>query len=241
VSGPLVPPGPQPGSNGIGLFTIGVSPIGDIPVFSYWTTVISQYSNSSILTGIIASFQAATDQTQNFNSLYDNVINLPTAQGAGLDVLGRIVGVTRTVQLPLGLNYFGFQQAGAPGFGQAPFFAGQAVTNNYQLPDATFRVLITAKALSNISDGSIPSINNILRTLFPNQGNAYVADGVSSGGANMTMAYVFNFPLTPVQLAIVQQSGVLPKSVGVGLSVLVNQHPRFTLDTSVLGGSDTLG
>lgn len=236
MTGPLVPAGPQPGSNGIGLFTIGVSPIGTISPFSFWTTVISQYANSPILIGIISSFQAATDQTANFDSLYDNILNIETASGYGLDVLGRIVGVTRTVQLSNGLTYFGFEQAGAPGFGQAPFSLGQAVTQNYQLPDSTFRLLVYAKALSNISDGSIPSINQILLTLFPGRGNCYVTDNL-----NMTLSYRFNFALSQVELAIIQQAGVLPKPTGVGALVVIDTGGLFVLDTSMLDGTDVLG
>jgi hypothetical protein len=37
----------------------------------------------------------------------------------------------------------------------------------------------------------------------------------------MTMAYVFTFGLTPVELAIVQNSGVLPKSTGVAATVVL--------------------
>jgi len=72
-----------------------------------------------------------------------------------------------------------------------------------------------AKALANISDGSIPSINQVLMKLFPSRGNCYVADG-----ENMTLAYTFAFTLTPVENAIVSQSGVLPKTVGVAASVV---------------------
>ena len=37
---------PAPGSNAIGTFIIGASPIGDIPVFDPWQTVISQVENT---------------------------------------------------------------------------------------------------------------------------------------------------------------------------------------------------
>ena len=41
---------PKTGSNGIGGFVIGVSPIGDIPPFDFWKTIISQYANSDVIT-----------------------------------------------------------------------------------------------------------------------------------------------------------------------------------------------
>jgi hypothetical protein len=72
-----------------------------------------------------------------------------------------------------------------------------------------YRVLVKAKALANICDGSIPAINQILLLLFPGRGNCYVADG------DMLMTYTFEFPLTPVEGAIVAQSGILPRTAGV--------------------------
>jgi hypothetical protein len=49
-TGPPHPPAPTeiPDSS-IGQFQIGVSPIGTIVPFSYWSTIISQYANSPIM------------------------------------------------------------------------------------------------------------------------------------------------------------------------------------------------
>ena len=38
---------------------------------------------------------------------------------------------------------------------------------------------------------------------------------------NMAMQYVFTFGLTPVEYAILTQSGVLPKPVGVSASLVI--------------------
>jgi Protein of unknown function (DUF2612) len=245
-TGPPYPP--QSTENGIGQFVIGVSPLGDIPAFNYWLTVISQYANSPILTAIIANWFASIDQTQNLDTFYDDIWNIQTAQGYGLDVWGRIVGVTRNLTIPSPTNWFGFEEAGATSleFNQGTFYSGINLTSNFRLGDNAFRTLIYAKAMSNISNGSIHSINAILMTLFPNRGNAYVQDGTThiaffgfeeasptsqpfnqaefyngnfAGG--MTMVYTFNFPLQPYELAIVQTSGVMPKPSGVQASVLI--------------------
>lgn len=216
MSGPDYPPSPGPDSNSIGNFVIGVSTIGDIPPFNYLRTIISQYANSEILTRLIANMDAYIDQTANFQSLFDMIWNVDTAQGYGLDVWGRIVGVSRTLNVVSPGDYFGFQEAlpGSQPFNQSPFYIGTPLTTNYELSDSAFRVLIFAKALSNICDGSIPAINQILMKLFPNRGNAYVVDGL-----DMTMIYKFEFVLTPVELAIVLQSGVLPKPTVVSATV----------------------
>lgn len=209
---------PRAGSNAIGSFIIGVSPIGDINFFDVWSTIISQYANSPIITTLITNLDEYLDPTVNLDSFFDLVWNVDTAQGWGLDVWGRIVGVSRTLSVQLTDQYFGFEEAGvsANPFNTQPFFSGQQLNNNFILTDSAYRVLILAKALANICDGSIPAINQILLNLFPNRGNCYVKDNL-----DMTMTYHFDFALSPVELAIVEQSGALPKSTGVASNVTV--------------------
>jgi Protein of unknown function (DUF2612) len=208
-------PRPIPSSNAIGRFSIGLSPIGTIPAFDEWSTVLSQYANSPGITGVIVSMFQALDMTQNFDNFFDAYFNLATAYGAGLDNWGRILQVSRVLQLPAA-TYFGFHEAlpGIDTFGFGTFFSPGNATNNYALSDSEYRILLLAKAAANISDGSIKSINSILMGLFPNRGNAWVTDG-----QNMTLVYTFAFPLSVVEQAIVQQSGVLPKPTGVLASV----------------------
>lgn len=213
---PRYPAGGAPGGNAIGTFQIGVSPIGSISPWDEWKTVISQYANSPILDEMIASFNAAADQTENVDNLYDMIWNIQTAEGYGLDVWGRIVGVGRTLKFPsTGEIPFGFQEANSwTGFGQGGFYSGGGTTGNFVLGDSDFRTLIYAKAAGNISDGSIPSANKILLTLFPLRGTCYVADGL-----DMSMTYTFQFALNPIELAIVELSGVLPNPAGVAIKV----------------------
>jgi hypothetical protein len=140
MSGPPYPryaPGFAPGSNAIGTFQIGISPIGTLTPYDEWASVISQYANSSKLTALITRFNAALDQTQNMESLYDLVWNIATAAGWGLDVWGRIVDVPRTLHLPGSATYLGFQEAGGSwtGFNQGGFYSGQAISDNYDLSD----------------------------------------------------------------------------------------------------------
>lgn len=216
MSGPEPYNQPGPEDNAIGNFIIGVSTIGDIPSFNVWKTIISQYANSPILTRLIENMFAYLDQTQNFQNFYDTVINIDTAQGYGLDVWGRRLDVSRTLTVPGNQMFFGYEEAGqqAQPFNQAPFYSGQQIGDNFVLTDSAYHVLLFAKAAANICDGSIPAINSILMTLFPNRGNAYVVDGL-----DMTMTFKFEFTLSPVELAIVGQSGVLPTSTGVSYSV----------------------
>lgn len=181
----------------------------------YAQTVLSQYANSQRMLTILEGWNQSLDPANLINFWYQQVWNLSTAQGYGLDVWGRIVGVSRVLKISSG-KYFGFSEANdltEEGFNSAPFYSGSSVTSNFRLSDEGFRQLIYAKALANITDGSILSINAILMTLFAGQGDAYVQDN-----GNMTMTYVFKFVPTDVQVSIIQNSGVLPRPTGVGVN-----------------------
>lgn len=176
-------------------------------------TIISQYAASPSLTQVVESMNEWLDPTADLDAFYAYVWNVATAVGWGLDVWGRIVGVGRVVQVATGEILFGFEEAtdaSAAPFNQGVFYAGAGVTSSYALSDDAYRTLIYAKALSNISNGSIAAINQILRNLFPGRGNCYCTDGL-----DMTMTYTFDFTLTAVELAVVSQSGVLSKPAGI--------------------------
>jgi hypothetical protein len=208
---PRFAPGAGPGQNGIGLFRIGISPLGEIPAWDPWSQIVSQYANSQAIDDLLLSFNSAMDQTENIESIFDLIWNIATAQGYGLDVLGRILNIKRTIPIGGSTSYLGFNEAGSfTGFGQGILYSGGTVTTNFTLVDQDYRTLLYAKAASNITDGSIPSVNQILLTLFPGRGACFVADGL-----NMSITYTFNFTLSAVELAIVQFSGVLPTASGV--------------------------
>ena len=203
---------------------LGENPLARIRVpaivaeaFDASATIISQYANSPILTQLIANIAEYIDPAAKLNAFYNLVWNVDTAVGYGLDVLGRIVGVNRVLRLPAAVPYLGFEQAAptAYPFGEGIFYGGGNATTNYALSDAAFRRLVLAKAAANICDGSIPAINAILMALFPGYGNCYVTDGL-----DMTMTYTFTGPLSPVDLAIVAQSGVLPRPAGVSATIV---------------------
>jgi len=73
-------------------------------------TIISQYGASPILNQLIQNMNAYIDPSANINSFYNMAWNVDTAEGWGLDVWGRIVGVSRVVQISQ--VYLGFGEAG---------------------------------------------------------------------------------------------------------------------------------
>lgn len=209
------PPSPNTGAidagAGIGTeFMIGGSP------FDWQQTIISQYANSPRLMNWCANFAASLDQGQNLDDFYDFLWNIQTCLSYGLDVWGRIVVINRTLQVST--RFFGFEE-GLPDydpFNVSPFYTGGATTAAFVLGDDAYRLLILAKAAANISYGSIQGLNQILQLLFPNRGPCYVIDN-----EDMTMVYHFGFVPSPVELAIIETSNVLPRPTGVKVSVEV--------------------
>lgn len=177
-------------------------------------TLLSQYANSPIIIGLIGALNYALDRKAAINAFYRMVWNIETAEGYGLDIWGRIVGVSRALFVSDSL-YLGFSAStDAVPFGSGIFWGSARLTPNFKLTDIAYRRLILAKAALNITDSSIPAINAILRALFPNYGNVYVRDN-----NDMTLTYVFGSALSKVDYAIVSQSGALPKPVGVSFDV----------------------
>jgi hypothetical protein len=185
-------------------------------------TIISQYGQSPTMLALIDRMNEYIDPTVDIGEFYRMVWNIDTAEGVFLDIWGRIIGVDRFLQLTDTDPILGFDNASSPPdwtpFGFGRFASGPGITGGqaFSLPDDAYRVLILTKALSNIVATSARSLNQLLRNLFPGRGRVFVRD---LGG--MKMEFVFNFSLTPVEYAIVAQSGALPHPAGVFYSVSV--------------------
>jgi uncharacterized protein DUF2612 len=201
--------------------SLGPNPTG----FDPEETIISQYANSPTITQLIASMSDYFDPTANLVAFYNNVWNIDSAVGFGLDTWGRIVGVSRLLQLPYSAPTFGFYTGDSSfqPFNQAPFSPGVNATQTFSLPDAPYRTLILVKAFGNICRPTAPAINTMLNNLFEGRGRCYVQD---YGG--MAMSYAFEFTLTPVEYAILTQVGVPPRPAGVEVFIVqVNQANTF--------------
>jgi hypothetical protein len=190
-------------------------------------TFLSQYANSTRLITLIENLNECIDPSADIDAFYDNVWNIDTAVGYGLDVWGRIVGLPngRILKIPTTEINLGFSQAGtasATPFGSGVFYNGIHETQNFALADGAFRTLILVKAMANILDGSIPGYNKLLQLLFAGRGRCYVNDI-----GNMQMRFTFEFYLEPFEMAILTQSGVLPRPTGVLASIIQIPVPNI--------------
>lgn len=196
-------------------------------------TLLSQYANSPIIVGIITGINDVLDPQHTADEFYNMLWNLSTASSWGLDIWGRIVGVTRNVQMsdPDAVT-FGFsttpQSAQFTPFNTAPFSGSGSNFGTYALPDNLFRELIVIKAASNILYATAPNINKYLLTIF-NDRAYYKITG------HMTAKYVFEFELSAFQRLIVYTLKLLPEPCGVLVSYEENSvSTTFGFDGSGL-------
>jgi hypothetical protein len=193
-------------------------------------TVISQYANSPTIMRLIHNMNTYIDPTADIDNFYDFIWNVDTAQGFGLDIWGEIVNISRYLLISEAQTYFGFQDglsnADYAPFGQESFYSGEAAaTQTYALSDDNYRTLIMAKALANISISTPSSINQLLRNIFG--GRAYCVDL-----GNMMMQYIFEYVLTPLQRAIITQSGIMLRPTGVYATMMTTVLPCFGFSES---------
>jgi hypothetical protein len=111
-------------------------------------TIISQYGNSATISQLIQNMNNYIDPRADIDNFFSFIWDVDQAQGFGLDIWGRIVGVSREI-----------------------------FTNPVDfLSDTAFRQLILLKALSNISATTAPAINQLLQNWMAGRGRCYVSD-----------------------------------------------------------------
>ena len=115
---------------------------------NYTETIISQYGNSPAILSLLDSFNSAVEPYADIDNFYVWVWDVSTAQGFGLDIWGRIVGVSRTI----------------------PTNPATVLT------DAQFLQLILLKSLANISRDTSYAINTLLLEWMAGRGRTYVND-----------------------------------------------------------------
>ncbi len=113
-------------------------------------TLLSKFAGSPILVALISSFNAAMDPTGQIENFYKYIWNVRTAVGNGLNIWGKIVGVSRVVPSPVPIT----------------------------LDDADYQTLILVKAAANIGNVTVPTLNKLLMAIFGGSGLVYVQDNL---------------------------------------------------------------
>lgn len=140
--------------------------------FDIGLTIQSQYSASPHIVALVNGFWSCLDPSADIELIFNKMINPITAEGFGLDVWGRIVAIGREyVSKDITPSYWGYK---APlgidnprmrNFNNAPFY--KEITGKVKLNDQAYRTYIFLKAMINIGNGSLSSLNRMISVLFP--------------------------------------------------------------------------
>lgn len=169
--------------------------------------------------------------------------NLDTAKGKQLDVLGRIIGPSRTITgTTFTRAYYGYMLYGdtAP-FTFNPMLVygaedGDVQFRNYtegqqslyDLTDEEYRVILKLAIVRNNSNASVKSIDDILNALFGAE--CYFIDRM-----NMTIGFLVGANLFRV-FNIAKATGLLPAPAGVGVSIVFVPDIKNIFSYSSYGG-----
>ena len=199
----------------------------DFTSFDTWDiaeTVQSQYATSKRMRAVIDAFWQAINPKADIDLLYKKLVNPRSAEGYGLDVWGRIVAIGRSYLSVEDTNpYFGFDPpAGVKNdrlgtFNVTPFY--KKILGKVRLADPMFRTYVFLKALINIGDSSLASLNQAVKLLFPDADIQILHTGT------MVLRVLILSPMSESDKAALDNLPWLP--AGVGLEMYQVITPTF--------------
>lgn len=181
--------------------------------FNIDAVIQSQYGDSPHIKGVIKGYYDYISPQKDIDLIYDKMINIYTAEGYGLDVWGRIVGISREyVAVDEQYDYLGFDNSPynmdrIETFNNAPFY--KVVNGKIRLEDSAYRTYILIKALINISNVSLSSLNYIFSQLFPD------TDIKVLHSNTMTLRLLVIGAMSQAQIGAIKNIEWLPAGVGL--------------------------
>lgn len=174
-------------------------------------TVQSQYAASPRILALAAQYWSLLDPTPSADLMISKMIDPSTAEGYGLDVWGRIVGIKRAL-VPVGGDYLAFAPPAnvtnpdGNTWNNAPF---NPVNAAGYASDAIYRVYVYVKAMLNIGNGSLADLNRYFSLLFPDSGIKIIHSGTM-----IIRVLDFNARLTAADIPALRTLDWAPLGVG---------------------------
>lgn len=185
--------------------------------------IIWQYRTKPKALGTIKAIYKETDLTfQNIIQISD-ILNIDTATGYALDLVGRHIGVSRVLPTVIAKEYFGWlEDDSALSFGVGEFYRyGDALSASVVLNDNNYRFFIRARITKNYQTGTIENIVKSIQFVVGNHSNVIDIQ-------NMTMNIIVNSDkLNSLTLYAISKMDVLVRPIGVmyKYTVLINEKP----------------
>ena len=165
--------------------------------------MISQYANSPRFVSLVNGLTSIFSNAQTLEDWFNIVYNLKTAKGYGLDIWGSILNQGR-------LFYYTDPDSGTT---ETVYLKGTQTVDGVAYSDEEieeiYRQVLFLKAMSNITNATLASLNQMLQFYYQGRGRAYVYEYDT-----MEIRYVFEFYINKLEKAIFTSS-VMPKPTGV--------------------------
>lgn len=189
--------------------------------------MISQYANSPKFVSLVGGLTGIFNNAKTLQDWYNIVFNLKTAVGYGLDIWGIILNQGR-------LFYYTDPESGVQ---ESVYLKGTQTIDGIQYTETQieeiYRQVLFLKAMSNITNATISSLNQMLQFYYQGRGRVYVIEY-----GTMEIRYVFEFYVSKLEKAIFT-SDVMPKPTGVLASFeYIPPHEYFGFFVSGLTASN---
>lgn len=187
-----------------------------------------QHDNAESLITLAQKKQAWYDENQ--TSFWDawvrDVFDLRTANDFGCNVWSIILGIPLAVSQGANVDKptWAFGSLGRQNFGRGNFSNTNDVTIPLTL--AQKRLVLRLRYFQMISRGTVPETNRFLKTLFSDQGSAYVIDLHDMS----FVLVIFGFIPDSQLLFILEKYDLLPRPAGVGIQYDTDVRPVFGYD-----------
>ncbi|MDY5050850.1 MAG: DUF2612 domain-containing protein [Candidatus Mucispirillum faecigallinarum] len=179
--------------------------------------ILSQYGASPRIKKLLIGFNDLIKPDADINAFYNDVFNILTARGAGLDAWGVIIGISRKIQISSSVDnaaFFGFNGSGYDVFNSSPFYNSESEAGTVILADNAYRELLLIKASANVARTDAASLTSLMERLYGDRGDFYIVEaGV------MKLNYIFGFYLQPYELALAKRRDLPPKPAGVSYTI----------------------
>lgn len=218
---------------------VGPSP-GDVE--PYADLITSEHNQQPKFMDMVRSVLKPFADIQALLASFPILYDLDVATGSQLDVIGKWVGVSRQLTLPISGVYFSFDTAGV-GFDEGTWFGPfNPDTGIVFLPDDAYRTLLRARIANNQWDGSIDGAYQAWDVLFA--GTDFQILIQDYGDMHMAFAFLGQVP-DALTLALITGGYLNLKPAGVKVDAYftptVPNAPYFGFDAQndSIAGFDT--
>lgn len=153
-------------------------------------------------------------------------LDIDTATGFSLDIIGHRVGVSRTLPSAISKGYFAyFESIGGQPWGAGIWYRkGESTGTSMKLNDEDFRFLIKAKILKNFQDGTFDYILKAMRSIL---NDSVIIDDLYNMSANILLPLS---SLNAMQRYMIERMDILPRPMGVMYNYVNASGKEFGYD-----------